>query len=186
MFTKGTYYRFGKKVFYLSMLRYGFIFLVGIIVVIVASTFLGINSPAGSAVFLGGTIILLLYAIGAILMARYQYACHEFMLDEYAVHVRTGIINRSEISIPYRQIQDVNIEESYMQRYFGVASLSVLTAGHEDERYSKGGEAGIPEEESSALFPLIEREYAEELQKQLMRDSSVQEVIAASPESTSV
>jgi uncharacterized membrane protein YdbT with pleckstrin-like domain len=181
MFTNGTYYKYGKKVFYLSLLRDGVIFAVGMIAILVLSGFLGFTSKAGLNVFLAGTILMLLYAIGAILMARYQYACHEFMLDEYAIHIRTGIINRSEISIPYRQIQDVNLEESYLQRSFGVAELSVLTAGHEDGKYASAGEAGVPAEESSALFPLIQRDYADELQKVLMKSSSIQEVVSENP-----
>jgi membrane protein YdbS with pleckstrin-like domain len=176
-FTQGVYYKFGQKVFYLSLLRDAIIFIVGIIVVIGLSGFLGFTSQIGSGIFLGGTILLLLYAVAAILIAKYQYACRKFMLDEFAVHIRNGIINTSEMSIPYRQIQDVNIEESYVQRAFGVVTLSVLTAGHEDGRFSKTGEAGVPEEEADALFPVIEHDYAVELQKILMQHSSIQEVV---------
>ena len=177
MFTKGVYYKFGPKVFYLSLVRDGFIFFLGMIGVLIVSGAVGFGTPMGINLLLIGTILFLLYAVGAILLAKYQYACHQFMLDDYALHIRTGIINRSEMSIPYRQIQDVNIEESYIQRSFGVVSLSVLTAGREDSAYSKVGEAGVPEEESSGLFELIERAYADELQKILMRSSNVQQVV---------
>jgi len=178
--SKGTYYKFGKKVFYLSLLRDGIIFAIGIVVVIIASAAIGF-SHGGLDILLPGTILLLIYAIGAILLARYNYSCHQFMLDDYALHIRTGIINTSEMSIPYRQIQDVNIEQSYIQSMFGVASLSVLTAGHTDSAYSKYGEAGVPEEESSGFFQQIERVYAEQLQNILMRDSNVQQVVSANP-----
>jgi uncharacterized membrane protein YdbT with pleckstrin-like domain len=181
MFMNGVYYKFGQKVFYLSLLRDGLIFFFGIVAVVLVSGVVGFTTPAGSDVFLGGIILFLLYAIGAILLAKYNYSCHQFMLDDYALHIRTGIINRSEMSIPFRQIQDVNIEESYIERAFGVASLSVLTAGHEDAPYMKAGEAGIPEEESSGLFQQIQRSYADELQKVLMRVSNVQQVVSAAP-----
>ena len=184
MFEKGKYYRLGAKVFYLSLLRDGLIFLFGVVAVIIVSGVVGFQTSAGSDIFLAGTILFLLYAVGAIFMARYDYACHEFMLDDYALHVKTGVINRSIVSIPFRQIQDVNIEESYIERAFGVASLSVLTAGHGDAEYSRPGEAGIPEEEASALFPLIQRTFADELEKTLMQHSNVQQVVSATPETS--
>lgn len=181
MFTKGTYYKFGQKVLYLSLLRDGLIFFFGIVAVFLVAGVVGYSTPAGLDILLAGIILFLLYAVGAILLAKYNYACHQFMLDDYALHIRTGIINRSEMSIPYRQIQDVNIEESYIERAFGVASLSVLTAGHGDAAYAKAGEAGIPEEESAGFFQQVERRYADELQKVLMRDSNVQQVVSATP-----
>jgi uncharacterized membrane protein YdbT with pleckstrin-like domain len=180
-FTNGTYYKFGLKAFYYSLVCDGIIFFIGVIAVILVSFSLGVGSPAGLDVLLPGLILMFLYAIGALSMAKYNYACHQFMLDDYALHIRTGIVNRSEMSIPYRQIQDVNIEESYIERMFGVASLSVLTAGHEDTAYAKAGEAGVPEEESSGFFQQVERAYADELQKVLMRSSNIQQVVATNP-----
>ncbi len=180
MFTKGIYYKFGIKVFYLSLLRDGIIFLLGLVIIIIASAAVGF-SHGGFNILLPGLILLLLYAVGAISMARYNYSCHQFMLDDYALHIRTGIINTSEMSIPYRQIQDVNIEQSYIERSFGVASLSVLTSGHADAGYAKIGEAGVPQEESAGFFQQVERAYADELQKVLMQASNVQQVVNANP-----
>ena len=104
-------------------------------------------------------------AIAAI-QAWYLYSSHVFMLDDYALHIRSGILNRNEVAIPYRQIQDVSLDESYIERMFGVSELNIMTAGHEDNKRDK----------SSAEFPLIGKVLAVALQEELSKRSSVQQV----------
>lgn len=167
MFSQGIYYKFGKDVFNILIAKRLPLFILGVIVVVPLSIVLKgtINNIA-----IYSTVFLLVFAGLLALDAWYQYTSNQFMLDEFSVHVRTGIFNRKEIAIPYRQIQDVSLEESYIERMFGVVELSVFTAGHENIAPGK-------DESSAAFFPLIDHNYAVELQQELLRRSNVQEII---------
>ena len=56
------------------------------------------------------------------------------MLDDDALKIRRGILSKEETAIPYRQIQDVDIEQNISDRIWGVARLAILTAGHEEAK----------------------------------------------------
>ena len=93
------------------------------------------------------------------------------MLDDDALKVRHGIFSREEIAIPYRQIQDVDIDEDITDRIWGVCRLVILTAGHEDEPR--------PEGESEGILPVIDKTLAQQLQAELLRRTDVQRVVEA-------
>ena len=168
MFTQGIYYKFGRNVFIISLIRRLLAVLLMVIAMVFIQAFLPIGFIAGY-IFLG----LVAYAGVVVMSAWYEYSYHEFKLDEYALVIRSGIVNRREISIPYRQIQNVDMNSSYAERAFGVAELFVLTSGNED-RGSEG-----KDEESSAIFPLVNHDYAVELQRELLKRANVEEVVSA-------
>ncbi len=97
------------------------------------------------------------------------YVNYVFMLSDDALKIRRGILSKEEISIPYRQIQDVDIEQGISDRIWGVARLAILTAGHEE---AKEGE----EDTSEGIFPAIDRELAESLQTELLKRADVEKV----------
>lgn len=165
MFTQGVYYKFGRSVFIISLIRR----LLGPLLIGIALVFIQTFFPIGS-IIVYIIAVLFLYAIATALSAWYQYVYHQFKLDEYALVIRAGIMNRREISIPYRQIQDVDMTTHYLEHIFGVSEMFILTSATED-RGAQGNK-----EETSAVFPLISHEYAVELQRELMKRASVQQV----------
>jgi uncharacterized membrane protein YdbT with pleckstrin-like domain len=138
----------------------------GVILGIVALFVIGFFFSAVPHLFGIAFLVLTLYIVGSVIEAWYVYSSHVFMLDEYALHIRFGILNRNEVAIPYRQIQDVTIDENYIERLFAVTELSVMTAGREETK----------KEKASAEFPLIDRALAMALQEELSKRSSVQQV----------
>ena len=82
--------------------------------------------------------------------------------------IRRGVFSREEVAIPYRQMQDVDIEQNLTDRFWGVCRLVILTAGHEDEPQ--------PEGESEGILPVIDKTLAEQLQAELLRRADVQRV----------
>ena len=120
---------------------------------------------AGYMIPVYASIVLMCYVILLILLAWYDYSAHKFMMDEYSLHIRDGILSRRETAIPFRQIQDVDLKETYTHRIFGVAEFHILTAGHGDSE-DRG-------ELSSGVFRLIDRRYATELQKELLGKAGV-------------
>lgn len=165
MFAQGVYYTFGKKIFFLSLIKRAPLLILAAALVVGISSFAG--SLAGQVIFYG-TILFLFLALAISLRALYDYKSNYFMLDEFSIHMRKGIWNREETAIPYRQILDVTIKESYIERSFGVAELSVFTAGHDE---------GTEKNADSAIFPLIDHSYALALQQELLKRSNVQEVV---------
>lgn len=181
MFTEGVYYRLGTKTLIFSLLRLVPLIVFGIAAIIILS-----YAPSGVSQVLGavnsssilpfvetivhygtfyGSLLLVLLVIILILNACIDYVTKEFMLDRYALRIRSGFLSRQEITIPYDQIQNVNMNESIIGRIFGVSELIVLTAGNEDDG-----------EESSGTFSTIDRSWAVTLQDELLKRSSIQEV----------
>jgi uncharacterized membrane protein YdbT with pleckstrin-like domain len=83
--------------------------------------------------------------------------------------IRRGILSKEETAIPYRQIQDVDIEQNISERIWGVARLAILTAGHEE---AKEGD----EDTSAGILPAIDRALAESLQTELLKRADVEKV----------
>jgi uncharacterized membrane protein YdbT with pleckstrin-like domain len=162
MFTQGVYYKCGRNVYLISLLKQLPVVVLALIILVVIARLPAVVSQA----FWWGLLLLIIYMAIAAIQAWYLYSSHVFMLDDYALHIRSGILNRNEVAIPYRQIQDVSLDESYIERMFGVSELNIMTAGHEDNKRDK----------SSAEFPLIGKVLAVALQEELSKRSSVQQV----------
>lgn len=113
------------------------------------------------AFFLG----VLAFALGFI-VSYLQYRNYVFSFDEFGVKVRRGILSQKEISIPYRQIQDVDIIRTIVHRCFGVSKLVMITAGHEDKGEESDG--------TDTVLDPIDRSIGEEMRTFLERRIGVQ------------
>lgn len=94
-----------------------------------------------------------------------HFAQHKFMLDDHSFHIRRGILMIKEKVIPYRHIQNVDLEQPYHYRLFGVARLNITTARidvFDDERKGKGGQKAEPHAKNN-LIPIIDKKIAKEL-----------------------
>jgi uncharacterized membrane protein YdbT with pleckstrin-like domain len=114
------------------------------------------------------------FFIFSFLIAWLIYINYKYMLSEDSLKVQRGILNKEEIAIPYRQIQDVDIDRDLSLRIMGVSRIVILTAGHEDAP----GE-GNPNErgESEGYLPALDRDLAEWLRDELLRRANVQKVV---------
>jgi uncharacterized membrane protein YdbT with pleckstrin-like domain len=114
-------------------------------------------------------VSIILFLIGMI-VGLLQFRNHYIILDEFSMKMRRGIINHIEVSIPYRQIQDINLDRSLLHRLFGVSRLIMITAGHEDK---------ADKEEADTIFDPIDADFAEEVRDFLDRKIGVQIVESA-------
>ena len=105
--------------------------------------------------------------VGAEISWLYYVDC-TFSLGEDAFTIKRGILSKTQISIPYRQIQDVYLKQSLLQRILGVSKIVVLTGG-DDENDKEGEAAGI--------FEIIDVEIAENLKTIILEKSNTQKVI---------
>lgn len=100
------------------------------------------------------------------------YINYKFLIGEDSLKIKRGILSREEIAIPYRQIQDADIERSLYYRMMGLSRLVILTAGREE---------GRDKDESEGVLPAMDRDLAEWMQEELLKRTEVQRVEEVSP-----
>ena len=63
-----------------------------------------------------------------ILPLLFKYETLHYKFDESGVSVRWGILVRREIHLTYRRIQDIHLTRNIVQRWMGLATVTVQTA----------------------------------------------------------
>jgi uncharacterized membrane protein YdbT with pleckstrin-like domain len=86
-----------------------------------------------------------------------RYIQHRFLLSEHSFHVRRGIFMVKEKVIPYRHIQNVDIDRPYHYRILGLSKLDITTARTDNF-----------EDEKTNLIPLIDKRLARKLSEFLI------------------
>lgn len=137
--------------------------------------FLVMKPPLGNLapyVLLGAWIALFLFLLFfalAFLVGWLIYINYKFFLGEDSLKIKRGILNKEEVAIPYRQIQDVDIERDLSFQMIGLSRIVILTAGHEEENPHDA--------ESEGILPALDKDLAEWLQRELLQRANVQKVI---------
>lgn len=124
------------------------------------SRYIGVAAVSAFVVF----FIALAYAA---LAGWIIYKSHGYLLADDALRIKQGVLTRQEIAIPYRQIQNIDIERTLSQRMMGLSRLIILTAGHEDQGKS----------ESEGILPAMDKRLADELQQELIKRTNVEKVV---------
>ena len=110
------------------------------------------------AIIILGVIIILYVCITSWI----RYASIKFMFDEFAFHIQNGILSKSEVAIPYRQIKNVNYAQNLSEKTWGIAHVIVETIG--------AGE--LQDARSGGDLPILDATLAVALQQELLRRSS--------------
>ena len=98
-----------------------------------------------------------------------------FVLSPDAFKIRRGVFHKEEFAIPYRQIQNIEIERTFRQQMLGLSTLIILTAGNEAGQTGSDAPEGIIES--------VDREVAERVRDELLRRASGQKAGEASAKS---
>src|SRR5215469_15046380 len=64
----------------------------------------------------------------AFLPLLFKYETLRYRFDEEGVAMRWGLLFRREIYLTYRRIQDIHLTRNLLQRWLGLATVSVQTA----------------------------------------------------------
>jgi uncharacterized membrane protein YdbT with pleckstrin-like domain len=80
----------------------------------------------GPALFLLATLI---YFISLLLVANAVYTSFYFEINDRAFRKEYGIIHKHDTTIPFEQIQNVNITRNLSDRFLGLARIDIETAG---------------------------------------------------------
>ena len=170
----GTYYKLGAKTFWLTLaerlsvsvalLVIGAVLAVTLRIGIVPEEVKGLVALAVITFF-----ILFFVSLIAVTIATWlTYTHHTFSLDDDAIRIRKGIFTKIETSLPYRQIQNVEVERRLLFQILGLSKLVIITAGHDNPRTERN--------EAEGILPAIDRYIAMALQDELVRRSDVQRV----------
>jgi membrane protein YdbS with pleckstrin-like domain len=73
----------------------------------------------------------------AFLLARLDYDMRYYIVTDRSLRIREGALRIQEITLTYRNVQNVRIEQGPIERLFGIENLVVETAGG-----GNGGSAG--------------------------------------------
>lgn len=130
--------------FFLSFIAKTFVILVLFVVGIVL---------APQYFILATAAYLLLVAVSAMLV----YSNFYFEIDEDGLTIESGVIHKSQVTVPFDQVQNVNIERSIIERILGVSSISIETAG------SSGGTTGKNRLRAEAHLPGIDLDMAKKI-----------------------
>ena len=105
--------------------------------------------------------------VASFIRAWFDYVNYTFTFEEFGIKMKRGIMMKKENTIPYRQIQNVNIVRSPWHQLLGLSKLVMTTAGHEEE-----GEKGL----SEVSIEAVDKELAEEMRQNLESKIGVQVV----------
>jgi putative membrane protein len=64
----------------------------------------------------------------AILPLWFKYETLRYRFDDEGISISWGILFRREVHLTYRRIQDIHLTRNLLQRWMGLASVSVQTA----------------------------------------------------------
>jgi uncharacterized membrane protein YdbT with pleckstrin-like domain len=178
-----NYQTLGKKVLWLFFFQVSpiafIILIISIIIFILSFQPFLTNTPLGNIQNHTLQASLIIFAISFLLIiislayARLTYMNYRFSMADDSFKIKRGILNKTENAIPYRQIQNVDIEQGLLFQMLGLSRLIILTAGHEDENPK-----GAPSEtdEAEGVIPAIDQKLAEWLQTELLKRAEVQKV----------
>ena len=79
----------------------------------------------------------------ALLLVMPYYRSINFVLDEDAVLVRKGIITKTEQMVPYRTITNIELKRGIFDRWLGLGTIAVHTAGYSQQTEAEAKLAGL-------------------------------------------
>ena len=118
-----------------------------------------------------------IFFVFGFLVAWLVYINYKFALTEDSLKVKRGVLDKEEVAIPYRQIQDVDIDRDLSFQMIGLSRIVILTAGHED-RVPADAEPG----QSEGVLPALDKDLASWLQTELLQRANIQKVVESKPQ----
>lgn len=109
------------------------------------------------------TIVLPAFLILSFIWAWLQYFNYRYELTETSFNKEYGIVHKRYVSIPYEQVQNVDVIRTLADRLVGLSELQVQTAG-----MSEGGKSTSAE----GILPGLSKYEAENLRNELVHRAS--------------
>jgi len=171
---ENTYYKLGSKTFWYFFSKQsitGFVFsLAALILSVIRSSVIN-PGMAGSLRLVSWLffVVAIISLLIALFYSNLKYKNTGFTISPDALLLRRGVIKKEEFAIPYRQIQNIEIERSLTDRLIGISKFIILTAGEENEEEKK--------DEPENILPEIDKNIAILLQGELLKRVNIQKSI---------
>lgn len=118
-----SFLAYKKFLFWIGLFTLDIIFIVAWVVLLVLAPFWGlITAPLWLA-------LIVLPDLIAYIVLHLAYDTTWYVLSDRSMRIRRGIWTIHETTITFENVQNVNIVQGPLQRWFGFANLSVSTAG---------------------------------------------------------
>ena len=85
---------------------------------------------------LAGVLVVVAVGVSASVLSYLRF---RFCITDDAVLVRSGVVHREELIVEFDRIQNITIKEPFYMRPFGLALLSIDTAGSVKKEITLGG-----------------------------------------------
>jgi uncharacterized membrane protein YdbT with pleckstrin-like domain len=141
--------------------------LIGILAIGGSHTAAASVSGAVTGLVMGLIIVALLACIVGLIIAKLQYSNYTFTFEEFDLKLKRGIVSTTTVSIPYRQMQDVDVERNILHQMTGTSRVVIDSAGHEEKDEHN---------ETDIILDPIDKETADEIRLMLQRKIGVQVV----------
>ena len=110
--------------------------LIGLLIAVFVSNWRGWSVPLA---FGGWFLLAGAWLTWAQISPALHYKRRRYRLDEVGLRIRRGLLFHAEISIPQSRIQHTDVSRGPIERWFGLATLIVHTAGTENASVSLDG-----------------------------------------------
>lgn len=120
-------------------------------------SFLGKSSIIFLLVLVGAVLQPMPFALGLVgyfvvvsIVTMFVYNNFMYEINEDGLRIESGVIHKHSVSLPYEQIQNVNIERTVLDRLLGFSRISIETAGASSAQTSG---TGVLKSKSEAFIP---------------------------------
>jgi len=128
--------------------RWGITMSLGVAVLTVVLT--GLISAAGGPAVLGGLVLVVFFGLGAGLVVL-RYRVWVYQVREDSLYLERGVLVNRRTHVPYVRIQHLDTSRGPLERWLGLSTLVVYTAG------SRGADISIPGLEPAEARDLQQR-----------------------------
>lgn len=117
--------------------------------------------------------ILALSLLFMVIVAELVYKNYTYQVTEDGLQVNMGVIFKKQVSIPFGQIENVNIEQSAIDRMLKIARINIETAGSSSGSIKET--VGNYSSRSEAFIPGVELSNAKKIHDILIDGASAQD-----------
>ena len=108
---------------------------------------------------IAGTVMLIAIALIIRIPSR-RYNARGYQISADRLRVVRGLLFRSDTVVPFSRVQHIDVEQGPLERFFGIATLTLHTAGNHNASVTLPG-----------LSEPLAREMRESIRAQIRRDS---------------
>lgn len=162
------YHNLGPKTFWYFFSKksaVGFVFLIIALIISIARSYSAGDPDMASFLYAASWfsfVVAVMAFTTALISSRIIYKNTGFTLGEDALTLRHGVFTKEEFAIPYRQIQNIEIERTLGDRFLGISKLIILTAGRENDEEEK-------KDDPEGIIPAVDRDVAVSLETELLK-----------------